>query len=207
MISASHAKLFASLLGDAGTATPAEVAGRAGVSPEAAAETLSALSREGLLEPMPGGGYRASRLDSREVRELYPAVLVLEAVAVRDAPPYDAAAIERMREANAALVGAGDAEAGARADDLFHERLTEGCGNQRLLDVVRPLRHALMDYERVYFSTPQRRERSAAQHDAIIESLAAGDQERAAALVRDNFTTALPELTAELDARSRDRQP
>ena len=206
MSSASHAKLFASLLGDAGTATPAEVAGRAGVTPEAAAETLAALSREGLLEPMPGGGYGASRLDSREVRELYPAVLVLEAVAVRDAPPYDAAAIERLREANATLEAADDAEAGARGDDLFHEKLTENCGNQRLLDVVRPLRNALMAYERIYFSTPERRARSAAQHDAIIDSLASGDQERAAALVRDNFTTALPEMTAELDARSREQQ-
>jgi DNA-binding GntR family transcriptional regulator len=198
---ASHAKLFAALLGDAGTATPAEVAGRAGVSAEAAAETLGALAREGLLEPMPGGGYRATRLDSREVRELYPAVLVLEAVAVRDAPPYDGAAIERMREANAGLADALDATEAARADDLFHQRLTEGCGNPRLLDVVRPLRQALMEYERVYFSTPGRRARSAEQHGAIVDALAAGDQERAAALVRENFTTALPELTAELDAR------
>ena len=204
MSTASHAKLFAALLGDAGTATPAEVAGRAGVSAEAAAETLSALAREGLLEPMPGGGYRASRLDSREVRELYPAVLVLEAVAVRDAPPFDAAAIERLSEANAGLVAARDAAAAARADDEFHRRLTEHCGNSRLLDVVRPLRQALMDYERVYFSTPERRARSVAQHAAIADALAAGDQGRAAALVRDNFTTALPELTAELDARRRE---
>jgi DNA-binding GntR family transcriptional regulator len=200
---ASQAKLFAALLGDAGTATPAEVAARAGVSAEAAAETLSALAREGLLEPMPGGGYRATRLDSREVAELYPAVLVLEAVAVRDAPPYDDAALDRMREANATLEAATDAEAGARADDLFHQRLTEGCGNPRLLDVVRPLRRALMAYERIYFSTRERRARSAAQHAGIVDALAAGDQTRAAALVRDNFTTALPELTAELDERSR----
>jgi DNA-binding GntR family transcriptional regulator len=198
---ASHAKLFAALLGDAGTATPAEVAGRAGVSAEAAAETLGALAREGLLEPMPGGGFRATRLDSREVRELYPAVLVLEAVAVRDAPPYDGAAIERLRAANAELEAAADAAAAARAVDLFHQRLTEPCANPKLLDVVRPLRQALMDYERVYFSTPERRARSAAQHGSIVDALAAGDQERAAALVRDNFTTALPELTAELDAR------
>jgi DNA-binding GntR family transcriptional regulator len=201
---ASHAKLVASLRGAAATATPAEVAGRTGVSPEAAAETLTALAREGLLEPMPGGGYRASRLDSREVRELYPAVLVLEAAAVLHAPPYDAAAVAHMREANAALREAGDAEAGARADDRFHRRLTEGCGNPRLLDVVRPLRQALMDYERVYFSTPERRARSAAQHAEIVDLLERGDQDAAAALVRENFTTALPELTAELDARPRD---
>jgi DNA-binding GntR family transcriptional regulator len=132
----------------------------------------------------------------REVHELYPAVLMLEATAVLHAPPYDAAAIARLREANAALVAAGDAEAGARADDLFHERLTENCGNPQLLDVVRPMREQLMAYERQYFSTAERRERSAAQRGVIIDALEAGEHERAAALVRENFTTALPGQSA-----------
>ena len=140
----------------------------------------------------------------REVHELYPAVLMLEATAVLHAPPYDAAAIARLREANAALVAAADAEAGARADDLFHERLTENCGNPDLLGVVRPMREQLMAYERQYFSTAERRERSAAQHGTIIDALEAGEHERAAELVRENFTTALPEPSAAPDARARD---
>ena len=61
-----------------------------------------------------------------------------------------------------------------------------------------------MAYERQYFSTAERRERSAAQHAEIIDALAAGDQERAAALVRENFTTALPEPSAAPDAQARD---
>jgi DNA-binding GntR family transcriptional regulator len=198
---AVHARLFAGLLGEAGTATPAEVAGRAGVSADAAAETLAALAREGLLEPMPGGAYRATRLDSREVRELYPAVLLLEAMAVRDAPEYSPESLDSLRDANAQLRAAHDAETGSGADDEFHRRLTVECGNQRLLDVVAPLRRALLPYERVYFATAEHRERSAGQHDAIIAALAAGDRGTAANLVRENFTTALPDLTAELDAR------
>ncbi len=55
------------------------------------------------------------------------------------------------------------------------------------------MREQLMTYERKYFSTAERRERSAEQHGAIIDALEAGDHERAAALVRENFTTALPE--------------
>jgi DNA-binding GntR family transcriptional regulator len=196
-----HARLFAGLLGEAGTATPAEVAGRAGVSPEAAAETLSALAREGLLETMPGGAYRATRLDSREVRELYPAVLMLEAIAVRDAPAYDEAKLDSLGEANAALRAATGAESGCAADDEFHGRLVADCGNPKLLEVVRPVRRALLPYERVYFATAEHRMRSAEQHDEIIAALAADDRERASDLVRENFTTALPELTAELDAR------
>ena len=133
-----------------------------------------------------------SEIAAREVEELYPAVLMLEATAILHAPPYDAAAIAAMREANAQLLAAEDAVAGARADDLFHQRLTENCGNQQLLDVVRPMREQLMAYERQYFSTAERRERSAAQHGAIIDALEAGDNQRASALVRENFTTALP---------------
>ena len=79
------------------------MATRAGVTAEAAAETLAALEREGLLEAMPEGAYRAARLDSREVRELYPAVLLLEALAVRDAPGFDPEALDGLRAANDAL--------------------------------------------------------------------------------------------------------
>jgi DNA-binding GntR family transcriptional regulator len=142
-------------------------------------------------------------MDEREVEELYPAVLMLEATAVVHAPPYGADAIARLREANAALLAAPDAPAAARADDRFHECLTERCGNPELIAVVRPMREQLMAYERQYFSTEERRARSAAQHAQIVDALEAGDHERAAALVRENFTTALPGPNAGLDGRLR----
>ena len=196
-----HARLFGALLGSAGTATPEQVAGRAGVSTEAAAETLAALEREGLLERMPGEAYRAARLDSREVSELYPAVLLLEAIAVRDAPGFGAAMLDALRAANARLRATEEPVEASLADDEFHLALTANCGNDRLLAVLYPMRRALLPYERVYMDAAERRARSAAQHDEIIGALAGGDQAAAAGLVRRNFTTALPELTAELDAR------
>jgi DNA-binding GntR family transcriptional regulator len=142
-----------------------------------------------------------SEIAVREVEELYPAVLMLEATAILHAPPYDADAIAGLREANAQLLAATDADAGARADDLFHERMTERCGNPDLIAVVRPMRDQLMAYERQYFSTQERRERSAQQHAAITDALEAGDHERAAALIRENFTTALPGQNAGPDGR------
>jgi len=199
--SAIHARLFAGLLGEAGTATPEEVARRAGVSTEAATETLTALERQGLLEPMPGGAFRAARLDAGELRELYPVVLMLEAVAVRDAPPYSEAAIAAMRAANQKLRDATDSMDGSDADDEFHRALIADCGNQALLDVVLPVRHALLPYERIYFAGAERRARSADQHEVIIDAVAAGEHGRASGLVRENFTTALQDLQAELDRR------
>jgi DNA-binding GntR family transcriptional regulator len=199
---APHARLLAGLLGDTGVAGPADVAARAGVSPEAAGETLSALEREGLLERTPEGAYRAARLDSAELRELYPAVLMLESIALRDQPRFDAEALDELRAANARLRAAeGDGAAASLADDAFHRRLTAACGNERLLAVLEPVRRELLRYERIYMDAPERLARSARQHDEIVAALEAGDNALAAQLVRANFTTALPDLTAELDAR------
>jgi len=197
-----HARLLRGLLGEGGVAEPEEVAARAGVSAQAAGETLSALEREGLLERTPEGAYRAARLDSSELRELYPAVLMLESVAVRDGPPCSEADLAALRAANARLrASAGDSAEAALADDEFHRRLTSGCGNERLLAVLDPVRRALLRYERVYMLSPEHIARSAAQHDEIIEALEAGDRRLAADLVRENFTSAMPDLTAELDKR------
>ena len=139
-----------------------------------------------------GSDSQSERMDEREVEELYPAVLMLEATAVAHMPPHDAAAIARLREANEELLAARDAPAAARADDLFHLRLTEACGNPELIAVLRPMREQLMSYERRYFSTQERRDRSAAQHGRIVDALEAGDHARAGELIRENFTTALP---------------
>jgi DNA-binding GntR family transcriptional regulator len=203
---AVRARLFAGLLGEAGTATPDQVAKRAGVSADAAAETLADLEREGLLERMPEGAYRAARLDSREVRELYPAVLLLEAIAVRDAPGFESDTFAALRAANARLKATGDPDEASQADDQFHRLLTAGCGNAKLLAVLDPVRRALLPYETVYMGTAERRARSAAQHDAIVDALERGDRTTAADLVRQNFTSALPDLTAELDAREEGRE-
>jgi DNA-binding GntR family transcriptional regulator len=106
-----------------------------------------------------------------------------------------------MRAANQRLRDATDSMDGSDADDEFHRALTAECGNQALLDVVLPVRRALLPYERIYFAGADRRARSADQHEAIIDAVEASDQARAYELVRENFTTALEDLQAELDRR------
>lgn len=136
---------------------------------------------------------QADVFDPAELRELIPSVLVLEALAVRDAPPFDADAIAALRAANRRMnESAGDGAAAALADDEFHRRLTAGCGNPRLLEVVDPIRKALLDYERTYMLSPERLATSVAEHEAIVAALEAGDHELAAERVRENFTSGMP---------------
>ena len=132
-------------------------------------------------------------LDPTELRELIPSLLILEGVAVRASPPFDAEAIAGLRAANARIRDSeGDATAAAQADDEFHRRLLAGCDNPRLLEAVELVRNALLRYERLYMLSPERLSRSVAEHEAIVAALEAGDHALAAERVRDNFTSGLP---------------
>jgi DNA-binding SARP family transcriptional activator len=136
-----------------------------------------------------------------EARRLYPSVIVLESLAIRQTPPFDAAAIADLRAANARMRAvAEDAAAAAVADDDFHRRLTANCGNAHLLAALDPIRRELLAYEHVYMREPVRVERSAAQHDAIIDALARGDHAGAAQLLRGNLSSGLPDLREALEA-------
>jgi DNA-binding GntR family transcriptional regulator len=136
---------------------------------------------------------QADVFDPAELRELIPTLLILEALAVRAAPPFDADAIAGLRAANRRMRdSAGDAAAAALADDEFHRGLTAGCDNRRLLEMVDLVRKALLEYERTYMLSSDRLARSVAEHEAIVAALEAGDHELAAQRVRENFTSGMP---------------
>jgi DNA-binding GntR family transcriptional regulator len=138
---------------------------------------------------------QADLFDPAELRELIPSVLILEGVAVRECPPFDAETIAALRAANQRLRdSAGDPTAAVRADDEFHRRLTAGCGNAHLLEVLGVVRKALLGAERRYMMSRERLERSVGEHEAIVAALEAGDHALAAERVRENFTSGLPEL-------------
>jgi DNA-binding SARP family transcriptional activator/DNA-binding GntR family transcriptional regulator len=194
------ARSLAGILGVGKCADAAAVAARLGMTPGAAEATLRMLERDGLFEPCGDGSFRPARLAVSEARELYPLVVVLESIAVRQSPPLDERALESLRAANARLLAAaGDPSAAIVADDDFHAQLTAGCGNARLLAALRPVRRALLRYEQIYMREPARVERSVAQHAAIVAALERGDHARAAQRVRENLTRGLPDLAEALE--------
>jgi DNA-binding GntR family transcriptional regulator len=194
------ARVLASLLGDAPSSSTDAVAERLDVGPDVAERCLAALERDGLVERDDGGGWRLPELDPRELRELYPAVAILETLALRQAPPSSAATLSALKAANADLrAAAGDPPAAIAADYDFHDHLTRGCGNPGLLRVLGSIKRALVPYERAYMLDAERIERSASQHDEIIAALEAGDQGRASELVRENFTSSLPDLASQFE--------
>jgi DNA-binding SARP family transcriptional activator/DNA-binding GntR family transcriptional regulator len=194
------ARALAGILGVGEQADPGTVAVRLGVTTGVAGAMLDMLERDGLFEPAGEGAFRPARLAVSEARELYPLVVVLESIAVRQSPPLGPRALDAMRGANTRLRAAlHDPSAAIVADDDFHTQLTADCGNERLLAALRPVRRALLRYEQIYMLDPARVERSAAQHDAIIAALERGDQALAAQRVRENLTRGLPDLADALE--------
>jgi DNA-binding GntR family transcriptional regulator len=194
------ARVLVGILGPGEARDLASVAARLGVAVEAAAATLATLEDEGLVERDADGAFRTAPLAVAEARRLYPTVVVLESLAVRQMPPLDGAALDALRSANERLRAAvGDPSAAITADDDFHRTLTAGCGNEHLLAALDPVRRALLRYERVYMREPVRIERSVAQHEGIIEALERGDHAEAAQRVRENLSGGLPDLREALE--------
>jgi DNA-binding GntR family transcriptional regulator len=194
------ARVLASLLGDESSSSTEAVAERLHVGVDVAERCLAALERDGLVERGDNGEWRLPELDPRELRELYPAVAILETLALRQSPPFEPSTLAALKAANADLrAAAGDPPAAIAADYDFHERLTRDCGNPGLLAVLGSIKRALMRYERVYMHDSERIERSAAQHDQIIAALEAGEHGRASDLVRENFTSSLPDLASQFE--------
>jgi DNA-binding GntR family transcriptional regulator len=135
-------------------------------------------------------GEPAVALDAGELRELLPAALILESLAVRVAPPFDEAAIERLRRASARLRrAAADPDAAAKAEDDFHGELVQCCADVRLRGMARSAQRALLPYRR---AAPV----GAVHHDAIVDALERGDNDAAADRIRASFSATLARLLA-----------
>jgi DNA-binding GntR family transcriptional regulator len=180
------------------------LAGELDVDAGVVREALACLERDNLTVAEEDGGFSVAPLDELELRELYPVALLLEGLAVRNAPGFDAEQIGRLREINGRLAAStGDSMTAATCDWEFHDELVRHCGNDQLLDTLRPLKRQLLRYEYAYMDDPATVERSAAQHAAIVDALAADERERAAGLVEANFRDALPGLLARMGAGAR----
>jgi DNA-binding GntR family transcriptional regulator len=140
---------------------------------------------------------RLAGLDEPAVRELNAVTALLESLAVRLAPPFDASRRARLRAANARLRAARDPVSAAIADRDVHRRLVEAGADEALRAVLEPVEAALRPVRATHPPGPAAH---AAEHDAVIEALAAGDNALAAERLRTHVAGRLPTLLAAVGA-------
>jgi DNA-binding GntR family transcriptional regulator len=169
-----------------------------GVSRTPLREALFQLACEGLVRSEPERGFRVEPLDPREVREVYPMIWTLEALALRSAGPLARTACEAIERHNTELGLAPNAAHALELDARWHEALVAPCPNRRLLTTLRGLRRTVRRYENVYMSDSLLLDRSVEQHRTIADAVRAGDLAAAIATLEANWRDGMLVLLAKL---------
>ncbi|UYN83152.1 MAG: GntR family transcriptional regulator [Microcella sp.] len=188
-----------------GTAvTEQAIADRFGVARPTAKVALERLVADGLLRRTAHKTARVPELTRDDIADLYASRAVVEEAALRNLAadgvlPVAAIAAQRML-ADAAASTAPDAAPLARADIAFHRALVEAQHSPRLARL-----HALLMGE-IELCTGQVQAHRllalddvVAQHQAILDAVAAGDRELAGTLTRAHIEGARDRLLARYD--------
>ena len=174
-----------------------------GISATPVREALVDLSVQGLVEALPNCGFRVRDLSSREVKEIYPLIAMLEVEALASAP-LDEERIRRLRRINGSLREAVDRPLDSvRIDAEWHTTLLEGNRNATLHRYLGELRTRAWRYEVAYFSEGSRWSRSADRHDTVVDAVERGDMEQAFDALRENWMDGPRYLVPWLEARQR----
>ncbi|MBX3601475.1 MAG: GntR family transcriptional regulator [Rubrivivax sp.] len=173
----------------------AQLAARLGVSKTPVREALLRLKNDGLVEIHPQRGTFVFRLTPAQVGQLCSYRAMVETAALREAFAADAAGLQRewsrcvaeMRKAERAR----DLRALARIDMDFHWQLFAHCRDEYLCagyEVVRSQLVALRHRSPIA--------NAVASHQVLVDALAAGDVERAGALLREHVLENEPRYRA-----------
>ncbi len=165
------------------------MAERLGVSRLPIREGLRHLTAEGLVAHVPNVGYTVARLEQSEFDQIYLMRAALEPEVLRSLPRFGTTDLEDIRESAAAVAAASD-----RADLLdmrlknqaFHFAMFDRSLLRLVVAELRRLWTLAMPYHAVYLFDPAARERVLTEHDAMIDALAVGDNERLIALMAEH---------------------
>ncbi|GGW20216.1 GntR family transcriptional regulator [Streptomyces capoamus] len=178
-----------------GELTPGEVYSapvlgeRFGVSATPVREAMQQLALEGAVEVAPNRGFRVVERGARELAELAEVRALIEVPVLlrlsRTVPAERWAGLRPLAEETVRAAASGCPAAYAESDRGFHRALLALAGNEQLVRIAEDL-HRRSQWP------PVRRGRSelladAAQHAALLDALAAGDEDRVRGLVAGHF--------------------
>ena len=168
--------------------TEQELADRLGVSRGPVREALRALADVGLIQIEQNRGASVRKIGLEEAIEIHDVYSVLEELATRSAVRLlSGTQIEELKALVESMDEAAEAEDLDRYYDLnlnFHQRVAEGSGNRRLLNIYNRLLNELHLFRRFGLMQRGEMQRSNHEHRRILEKIAAGDPEGAAEAMR-----------------------
>ncbi len=178
--------------------TQEEIAEQLAVSRQPVLQALRLLRKDGLVQDAPGRGVIVAPLDPTWIAQLYEVRAALDALAARLAAERRAVIDPRLVERGRRVARGRDIKALIEADIAFHNAIYDASGNPLIGESARPhWVHLRRVMGAVLRSSPQR-EALWDEHAAIADAIAAGDADRAAALIDHHALRASDNLRARL---------
>lgn len=161
-------------------------------------EALNRLVADGLVDFVPRRGFFCRRLSTREIGDLYDVRTDLEVGAVRRAAnTVDADALAALRKAWQAVTAEQEAmsiETLVSADECFHLDLVVLAGNSERQRLLRNINARIRFVRHINLEESDRRASSLEEHAPILEAVAAGNAEQAAALMTRHLSISSDEI-------------
>lgn len=147
-------------------------------------EAIRKLELEGLVTIIPGSGARVAQITEVELQEVMEIRVALDALCARLASRRISQEEKaRLRSSNVAFkeaVARGDQIAITEADVDFHDVIIAAAGNSKLSSILERLADNLYRYRFEYIRDDQHYGRLVKEHDAMVQAILEGDEEKAA---------------------------
>ncbi|RLQ88473.1 GntR family transcriptional regulator [Notoacmeibacter ruber] len=153
-------------------------------------EALQQLSTAGLIELIPHRGAFVKTVSIRELIQMFEVMAELEGMAGRlTARRIDRDTLARLEERMHACRRAAesrDTDAYYHENERFHRAIYDACGNDFLAGEARRLHQRLQAFRRLQLRVPRRMDQSLAEHQEIVDAIAARDEARSERILRDH---------------------
>ena len=167
-----------------------QLAARFGVSRTPIREAIIQLTMTGLVETKPRKGATVSTPEPQHLLAMFETMAEIEAacgrLAARRLIPEDEAALREALAACKRAADAGDPDAYYQENYVFHTVVYRACRNAFMEEQARLLSRRLAPFRRLQLRVRQRLSQSLAEHAAIVEAIASGDEVRAAESLRNH---------------------
>ncbi|MEE8367192.1 MAG: GntR family transcriptional regulator [Thermoanaerobaculia bacterium] len=183
-----------------------DLASRLDVSRTPVREALSRLASEGFVTIQPRRGFFVQDLRPEQVEHLYMIRATLDPAALELAGIPSNSQLVRLASINKQLsTSGGDPSLTIDLDDRWHLELLSHCHNQILLDLIHQFILRTRPYECAYMREHANVAVVVAKHARVLEALRTKDLQGAAAALRRNLQTAVPQLIQWLRKTSESR--
>ena len=178
--------------------TDSQVASQLNISRTPVREALRRLEQEGMLINEPRRGWKVYTLSLGDIHEIFDIKEILEGMIARRAAACSDKqlrgalrdALERMQRAAAA----NDPDAWREADFELHDIIFAMCANERASRIIQSLNDQWHRLRIGFLALEGRMGRSTCEHEAIVESILAGEGEEAERLIRHHLNNVRQEL-------------